>query len=64
MPKHFLESLLSLVVIAATLTTDARAQVKSDTLDRIESSGVLTIGHRDSSIPFSYLDDSQRVVGF
>ena len=40
-----------LVFVSAISTTHAHAQ-KSDTLDNIASSGVLTIGHRDSSIPF------------
>ena len=45
-------------------STNLYAQSKSDTLDKIKSAGVFTLGHRDTSIPFSYLDDAQRVVGF
>jgi len=57
------------VLICATLAclgphTALHAQDKSDTLDKIRSSGVVTLGHRDTSIPFSYLDDTQQVVGF
>ncbi|KJC46737.1 ABC transporter [Bradyrhizobium sp. LTSP885] len=50
---------VSLLSIAA-----ARAEPPSETLDKIASTGVLTIGHRDTSIPFSYFDDAQHVVGF
>jgi hypothetical protein len=34
------------------------------TLKKIKDSGTITIGHRDSSIPFSYYDDKQNVVGY
>jgi len=34
------------------------------TLDKIASSGVVSLGHRESSIPFSYYDDKQNVVGY
>jgi glutamate/aspartate transport system substrate-binding protein len=36
----------------------------SGTLEKIKSSGVIAIGHRESSIPFSYYDDKQQVVGY
>jgi glutamate/aspartate transport system substrate-binding protein len=35
-----------------------------DTLKKIRDSGTITLGHRDSSIPFSYYDDKQQVVGY
>jgi ABC-type amino acid transport substrate-binding protein len=43
---------LSLTLAAALVCTAAAAQ--SDTLAKIKSSGVITIGARDSQIPFSY----------
>ncbi len=57
------------LLICATLAclspgSGLHAQDKSDTLEKIKSSGVVTLGHRDTSIPFSYLDDAQHVVGF
>lgn len=33
-------------------------------LDRIKSSAEITLGHRESSIPFSYLDDKQQPLGY
>jgi glutamate/aspartate transport system substrate-binding protein len=42
----------------------AAAQELSGTLKKIKETGAITIGHRDSSIPFSYLDDKQKPVGF
>ena len=55
---------LSLVaaVVAAAVALPAVAQ-DSPTLKKIKDSGTITIGHRDSSIPFSYYDDKQQVVG-
>ena len=34
------------------------------TLQKIKESGIVAIGHRESSIPFSYYDDRQQVVGY
>jgi glutamate/aspartate transport system substrate-binding protein len=34
------------------------------TLEKIRSSGIITIGHRESSIPFSYYDKNEKVVGY
>lgn len=50
------------MLLAASLCTTAHAQ--QGTLDKIKASGTITIGHRDASIPFSYLDDKQQPVGF
>ncbi len=35
----------------------AEAPVPGNTLKKIADTGVIKIGHRDASIPFSYLDD-------
>jgi glutamate/aspartate transport system substrate-binding protein len=55
-------------VIAATLflgvAAPAAAQELGGTLKKVRESGVITIGHRDSSIPLSYLDDKLQPVGF
>src|SRR6187551_3620722 len=40
------------------------AAQESPTLKKIKDTGTITIGHRDSSIPFSYYDDQQKVVGY
>jgi glutamate/aspartate transport system substrate-binding protein len=55
--------------IAATLATSLMsapvlAQELTGTLKKIKDSGVITLGHRESSIPFSYYDDKQQVVGY
>ena len=35
-----------------------------DTLDKVKRSGSITLAYRESSIPFSYLDDKAQPVGF
>jgi glutamate/aspartate transport system substrate-binding protein len=40
------------------------ALAQTDTLKKIKDSGTITIGHRESSLPFSYYDDKQQVVGY
>jgi glutamate/aspartate transport system substrate-binding protein len=42
----------------------ARAEDLSGTLKKIKETGGISLGFRDSSIPFSYLDDSQKPVGY
>jgi glutamate/aspartate transport system substrate-binding protein len=36
----------------------------ADTLGKIKSTGSISLGHRESSIPFSYYDDKQQVIGY
>jgi glutamate/aspartate transport system substrate-binding protein len=47
----------------ATLGLPALAQ-SSPTLKKIADSGAISLGHRESSIPFSYYDSKQQVVGY
>ena len=42
----------------------AIAQELTGTLEKIRSTGVITIGHSESSIPFSYYDKNEKVVGY
>jgi len=53
------------LVLAAlgVLATSAYAQ-DAGTLKKIKDTGVISLGHRESSIPFSYYDDKQNVVGY
>jgi len=34
------------------------------TMKRIQDTGTISLGHRESSIPFSYYDDKQQVIGY
>src|SRR5438132_14362500 len=40
------------------------AEEPGGTLKKIKDSGVIALGHRESSIPFSYYDDKPQVVGY
>ncbi len=42
----------------------AHAQALDGTLKKIKDNGTITLGVRDSSVPFSYLDDNQKPVGY
>ena len=37
---------------------------QAPTLEKVKSSGVITIGYRESSIPFAYLDSESKPTGF
>ena len=52
------------VFIAGAMTGAADAQELTGTLKKIKEGGSITLGHRDSSIPFSYYDDKQQVIGY
>jgi len=46
------------------LSGQAVAEELTGTLKKVQETGVITLGYRDSSIPFSYLSDNQKPVGF
>jgi glutamate/aspartate transport system substrate-binding protein len=48
----------------ATLSLPALAQESGATLKKIKDTGSISLGHRESSIPFSYYDDKQQVIGY
>src|SRR5690349_1832722 len=52
------------LLAAAAIVFAGAAGAQEGTLDKIKSSGSITIGHRDASIPFSYYDDRQQPVGY
>jgi glutamate/aspartate transport system substrate-binding protein len=53
------------LALALTLTVGrAGAQDLTGALKRIKETGVITLGYREASVPFSYLDDKQQPVGY
>ncbi len=57
--------LLSAAIAAALISTPVFAAELTGTLKKIKESGTITLGHRDSSIPFSYIADaSGKPVGY
>jgi glutamate/aspartate transport system substrate-binding protein len=51
-------------IAASLLVSPVGAQDLTGTLKKIKETGQITIGHRESSIPFSYLDDKQQPIGY
>ena len=52
------------VLILTGAASIAQAQELSGTLRKIKQTGTITIGHRESSIPFSYLDNRAEPIGY
>jgi glutamate/aspartate transport system substrate-binding protein len=50
--------------LALAVMQPAASQELTGTLKKIKDTGTITLGHRDTSIPFSYYDDKQQVVGY
>jgi glutamate/aspartate transport system substrate-binding protein len=56
--------IISTIVAASVLSGSALAQSLTGTLKKVKDTGTITLGHRESSIPFSYYDDKQQVIGY
>src|SRR6201993_2325745 len=54
----------SFVAQVAFGVATAPAQELTGTLRKIKETGTIALGFRDSSIPFSYLDDNQKPIGY
>lgn len=52
------------LTFATAITNVQAADPLTGTLQKIQQSGVITVGHRESSMPFSYYDDQQKPVGY
>ena len=62
MNKSFV--LIAVLFAIAGVGADAGAQALTGTLKKIKETGAITVGYRESSIPFSYLDDKQQPIGY
>ena len=60
----FLNRTVLATVLATTLFSTPVFAQEANTLKKIKDTGVITLGHRESSIPFSYYDDKQQVIGY
>lgn len=54
----------SMLVAVVLVSMPAYAQELTGTLKKIKDTGAITLGHRESSVPFSYYDDNQHVIGY
>jgi glutamate/aspartate transport system substrate-binding protein len=48
----------------AVVSTTASAQETQSTLAKVQSGNSISIGHRETSVPFSYVDANNQVIGF
>jgi len=60
---HIIKLVSAALIATAFAGAPALAQ-ESPTLKKAKDTGSLTLGHRESSIPFSYYNDQQQVVGY
>jgi glutamate/aspartate transport system substrate-binding protein len=58
--------LLGAVIVAALCAGQAQAQAQelTGTLKKIKDTGAISVGFRETSPPFSYLDDNHQPIGF
>lgn len=60
-PKSSFLTVAAACLLAATMPSFAQAG--GDTLQKIKETGAITLGYRESSVPFSFLDGQQKPVG-
>lgn len=53
---------LSLMILGAAGAV--QAEELTGTLKKINDNDIIIVGHRESSVPFSYYDNQQKVVGY
>jgi glutamate/aspartate transport system substrate-binding protein len=56
--------MLGFAFAAALCAAGAQTEELTGTLKKVAETGAITLGYRDTSIPFSYLDTDQKPVGF
>jgi glutamate/aspartate transport system substrate-binding protein len=59
-----LAALSAAVASPAPAQADPTAPALEGTLKKIKETGAIALAHREFSVPFSYYDDKQRVVGY
>ncbi|BEP58757.1 amino acid ABC transporter substrate-binding protein [Variovorax sp. V118] len=60
-PKSSFLTIAAACLLAANMPSFA--QTGGDTLQKIKETGAITLGYRESSVPFSFLDSQQKPVG-
>jgi glutamate/aspartate transport system substrate-binding protein len=56
--------LLIALATFAVVSTTASAQETQSTLAKVQGGNSISIGHRETSVPFSYVDTNNQVIGF
>jgi len=55
---------LSVLLACVAASSLAHAEDLTGTLKKIKDNGVIVVGHRESSVPFSYYNNEQKPVGY
>ncbi len=55
---------LVLTMMLLGIAGAVQAEELTGTLKKIKDDGVIIVGHRESSVPFAYYDNQQKVVGY
>ncbi|MCE1672102.1 glutamate/aspartate ABC transporter substrate-binding protein, partial [Enterobacter hormaechei] len=55
---------LVLTMMLLGMAGAAQAEELTGTLKKVKDDGVIIVGHRESSVPFAYYDNHQKVVGY
>ncbi len=58
------QALLVAVCLLLGAGTPSAQEMKSYTLDKINKFGTIYVGHREASVPFSYVDADGKAIGF
>lgn len=63
-PKGKVTKLILSLTMLGLMSSAVNAEELKGTLAEIKDSGVIIVGHRESSIPFSYYDNTRNVIGY
>jgi len=61
--KNYVAAIIGLCLVAPAQRAWTADEL-TGTLKKIKDAGFISVGHRESSIPFSYYDDKNEVVGY
>jgi glutamate/aspartate transport system substrate-binding protein len=61
--RNYVAAVVSLCLVAVAPGAWGADQL-TGTLKKVKDAGFISVGHRESSIPFSYYDDTNQVVGY
>lgn len=59
-----IKKLFGLTILVAAAMSCAQATELTGTLKKVKETGTITVGYRESSIPFSYLDNNGKPIGY
>lgn len=57
-------TLATVVLLTGCASTGGSSPTPAGTLDKIRASKTITLGYRDSSVPFSYVDSNKQPLGY